>query len=208
MTRSNKMDETRKKRGNDNVNLDVFRRRLEEVTGYKEQHKVEEEADLPFNALSKIYSRKQALTVDHLLALSKTYGVSIDYLLGNDEYGSRADNLNVADVISMIRTLHDMGTIKMVQKYIWRTNVTCSEGDSHTVNVSSSALLVSNANFENLMQEYAKIRKAMKVFDDDDKFREETYNRWLNSKRQQNISIKGDDLPEQELIKEQCGYYD
>lgn len=205
MTRSNNLDDINKKRGNDLVSLGIFRRRLEEVTGYKDQHKIEEEADLPFNALTKIYTGKQALTVDHLLALSKTYGVSIDYLLGNDGYGSRADNLNAADFVDMIHTLHNMRSVKLLPKTNWIATVDLGD-HSETVNVSSSAIIISNANLESIMQEYMKLKKGLDVIDGS--LKDEVYDRFLNARRESNIPIKGDTIPEYEWQKEQCGYND
>lgn len=199
MTRSKNDVEKKKKRGNDLVNIRDFRRRLEEVTGYKDQHKVEEEADLPYNALTKIYSGNQALTVDHLLALSRVYGISIDDLLGNNVNGS---SINVADFMDMIHTLHNMGAIKIQPKANWVARI--GQGDDpETINVSSAAILIANANLETIMQEYITIKKGMDVIDGS--LKDEVYERWLNSRRESNVSIKGATIPEQEYEKH---YYD
>lgn len=206
MSKISKSNQFANKRGNNRVDIDDFKQRLEHVTGYKKQHDIEEEADLPFNALTKIYGRQQALTVDTLLALSKTYGVSIDYLLGNDLNENRENNLNVADFIEMIHALHNIGAIKLQPKATWTATLDYY-GHPETVKVSSSAILIANINLESIMQDYMQLKKGMEVIEDSS-LSKEVYDRFVNARRESNVSIKGATIPEDELIKEMCGYYD
>lgn len=196
----------KRKRGNDLVDMHDFRRRLEEVTGHKAHSIVEEEADLPDNTLSKIYRGDIALTVDHLLRISNKYKCSIDYLLGNDvPKGSRENDINVADFVDMIHALHNMGSVKLLPKSNWTASVDFGD-HSETVKVSSSAILIANANLESIMQDYIKLKKGLDVIDGS--LHEEVYSSFLNTRRKSNVSIKGATIPEHELQKEQYGYYD
>ena len=107
----------KRKFGNYLVDKFVFRERLEKITNHAKQKDIEEKAGIS-NGISRIYSGEAALTVDHLIQLSKAYNCSIDYLLGIDN-DSENDSKRASTVYEFAKAVNDAnkcGAIKVIEE--------------------------------------------------------------------------------------------
>lgn len=163
------MKQSKVKRGNSLVDLDLFRERMEELTNHAKQKEIEEKADIKQGGLSRLYYGEDTITVDHLIKISKAYNCSIDYLLGRDEIEKKKD-VSVKDIIEMVHALCEMDSIEMIDEYEWpNTNDT----------YKSVGLYVKNSKLNTVLVSYCALRKALNVVYPE--LKKQMYNIWLES---------------------------
>ena len=164
------------KRGNELVDLRVFRERLEKVTERATQSSIEEKAGIKTGGLSRIYSGVDALTVDHLIKLSNACDCSIDYLLGHDAKVMN-DNKRITApfVVDLLDTLSDMDYIKF-DMMEWE-DYSCFH--MTTMKVRTNAVLIRNASLNTLINNYVSLKKALVMVPSD--LENDMYKLWKDS---------------------------
>ena len=184
------MKQSRIKRGNSLVDLELFRERMEELTDHAKQKEIEEKADIKPGGLSRLYYGEDAITIDHLIKISKAYNCSIDYLLGRDSIDLKHD-ISVKDIIETIHALCEMGSVIMTDQYHYVLD---------SIEVDTVAICVRNRNLNAVLKQYCSLRKALDVLDSE--LKQQVYESWLNSQLKKisesnDYSIEGDTMDDE-----------
>ena len=101
-----KIVKNNKRQGNERINIESFRERVENIIGteHGSQAKAAVKLNVSGQLLSDILAGRRPVTVDFLIGFSNVYGCSIDYLLGTDK--NSATEKKTATLRDVMRFIH------------------------------------------------------------------------------------------------------
>lgn len=104
-----KIVKNNKRQGNERINIESFRKRVENIIGteHGSQAKAAEKLNVSGQLLSDILAGRRPVTVDFLIDFSNVYGCSIDYLLGNDHTTNEKSQTEESPTLQKILSIID-----------------------------------------------------------------------------------------------------
>lgn len=97
-----------KKKGNELVDLKIFRDNVEKISRNATQNAIEEKCGLPMGKLTRLYNGYDPLHVDDLIKISHAYNCSIDFLIGGgSQLKTNRKNLTAREACRMLAEIFD-----------------------------------------------------------------------------------------------------
>ena len=167
-----KIVKNNKRQGNERINIESFRERVENIIGteHGSQAKAAVKLNVSGQLLSDILAGRRPVTVDFLIGFSNVYGCSIDYLLGTDKNSTtEKKTATLRDVMRFIHFLVSNGYFSIEDHDHVNIVGYHDAGYPYTETVSKPCLIPDKNLFCAFLKEYRKAWELVNMADLKDK---------------------------------------